>query len=215
MVEYHSFDFFKNVIIIRHGGIRGCIIVSVLFLFFFAADGSVFAQSSVESNGECILKLSLHKLDSSRMIDTLSVPVYLTGNLSDAYRYNVTKYLLSRHKQVSSDSSFNSRLRLQVTTSNQYQEVGKHKAIRSITGDIMATLTDTSGIIKGVEQYSFDQTDTVSSGLKNKLQSKWKPSQFVEVRGKRSWIIRRILEPGLLLGAIGVSIYLLFNVRGS
>jgi len=187
----------------------------VLLLFFFAADGSVFAQSSVESNGERILELSLHKLDSSRMVDTLSIPVYLTGNLCDAYRYDVTKYLLSRHKQVSSDSSNNSRLRLQVTTSNQYQEFGNHKAIRNITGDLTVTLTDTTGLIKSMEQYSFDRTDTVSSGLKGKLESKWKPSQFVEVRGKRSWIIRRVLEPGLLLGAIGVSIYLLFNVRGS
>ena len=201
--------------IIRHHGIRGCILISAFFLFIFAADGFVFAQSSVESNGKRILELSLHKLDSSRMIDTLATPVYLTGNLCDAYRYDVTKYLLSRHKQVSSDSSYNSRLRLQVTTSNQYQEVRNHKAIRDITGELMVTLTDTSGIIKSMEQYSFNRADTVSAGLKNKLQSKWKPSQFVEVRGKRSWIIRRVLEPGLLLGAIGVSIYLLFNVRGS
>ena len=201
--------------IIRRLGIRGCVIIPALLLFFFGAEGSVFAQSSVESNGEYILKLSLHKLDSSRMIDTLSIPVYLTGNLCDAYRYDVIKYLLSRHKQVSSDSSYSSYLRLQVTTSNQYREVGNHKAIRSINGDLTVTLTDTTGIIKSMEQYSFDRTDTVSSGLKNKLQSKWKPSQFVDVRGKHSWIIRRVLEPGLLLGAIGVSIYLLFNVRGN
>ncbi len=199
----------------RRWGTRGCVVVSALLLFFFAADGSVFAQSSAESNGERILDISLQKLDSSRMIDTLSIPVYLTGNLCDAYRYDVTKYLLSRHKQVSSDSSYNSRLRLQVTTSNQYQEVGNHKAIRSILGDLTVTLTDTTGLIQSMAQYSFDRTDTVSSGLKDKLQSKWKPSQFVEVRGKRSWIIRRVLEPGLLLGALGVSIYLLFNVRGS
>ena len=201
--------------IIRRWLIRGCVVGSAFLLFLFVADGSLFAQTAVQSNGERILELSLHKLNSSRMIDTLTIPVYLTGNLSDAYRYKVTKYLLARHKQVSSDSADDSHLLLQVTTSNQFQEIDRNKAIRNIKGVLTVTFTDTTGLIKSMEQYSLNSSDTVSTGLRNKLQSQWKPSQFVGGQRKKSWIIRRIMEPGLLLGAVGVTIYLLFNVRGS
>lgn len=150
------------------------------------------------------------------MIDSLSIPVYLTGNLSDAYRYEITEYLLSKHKQVSSHPSNTSRLNLQVTTSNQYQEVDNNDAVRNIAGNLTVTLTDTAGIIKGMAEYSFAQTDTVPSGLREQLQTeKWKPSLFIGRKKRRGWMIHKVLEPGLLLGAIGVTVYLLFNVRGS
>lgn len=201
--------------VIRRSAFRGCVAVIALFIIAVAAVSPLSAQSAIESNGRRILELSLQKLNTSRVIDTLSIPVYLSGNLCDAYRYDVTNFFLSNHKQVSSQSSNNSRLSLQVTTSNQYQEVGNNKAVRRINGELTVTLTDTTGLIKSMEHYTLASTDTVSAGMRDRLQSDWRPSQFMDSKKKRSWVVRRILEPGLLLGAVGVSIYLLFNVRGN
>ncbi len=201
--------------VIRSLVFRGYVAVTALLLFALAVVLPLFAQSAVESNGRLILDLSLQQLGASRVIDTLSTPVYLTGNLCDAYRYDVTNFFLSSHKQISSQTSNTSRLSLQVTTSNQYREVANNKAVRSIKGELIVTLTDTTGLIKSMEHYSLASSDTVPAGMRNRLQSDWRPSQFMDSKKRRSWVVRRILEPGLLLGAVGVSIYLLFNVRGN
>lgn len=219
MITRNSYKLFENFRISprrhdRQGRINAAVI-TIFLLFISTTAIPLSAQPVVESNGKRILELSLQKMGTSRLLDSLSTPVYLTGNLCNEYRYEVTEYLLSDHKQVSSQSSSASRLSLQVTTSNQFQEITRNKAIRSINGGLTITLTDTTGIIKGMEHYLFASNDTVPSGLRNKLQSDWKPSWFDNGRKRRSWVVKRVLEPGLLLGAIGVTIYLLFNVRGN
>lgn len=180
------------------------------------ADAAIgFSQSSVETNGERILDLSLRELGKSLLIDTLSIPVYLTGNLSDQYRYEVTRFLLSEHKQILSQADNHADLRLQVTASNRYRKMDDGKARRIIKGSVMVTLTDTAGVIGGMEQHSFAATDTVPSGLRDELASSWPPARFEDAHRHRSWIVHRILEPGLFLAALGVTVYLLFNVRGN
>jgi hypothetical protein len=173
----------------------------------------VKGQSKPKSNADIILKLSLSKLNNCQLLDSLQQSVHLTGNLADHFSYDVTRFLLSKKVKIQESEHLAPTLKINVETHNKEQKIDKNLLFRQINGDLTVTLIDTTGIIEGVRKYNISESDTLNSKLSGDITGDWEPAQFDNSHTKKIHIWNRVVQPGLLISAIGVTVYLLFNVR--
>lgn len=173
----------------------------------------VEAQKKVSSNEEIILQECLQKMNQSSLLDTLKASVYPTGNLEAHFRYKIIHFLLNRHIDVKESPGNADKLDFSVKTDNSRKKIKKGVIQRNIQGYLTVTLTDSLQNIEGMVRYPFSKTDTVSIKNISKLIGSWEPSQFNSSQHKKFHIWHRVVQPGLLISAVGVTIYLLYNVR--
>jgi hypothetical protein len=173
----------------------------------------VKGQSKPKSNADVILELSLDKLNNCQLLDSIQQSVHLSGNLADHFNYDVTRLLLLKKVRIQESVRRAPTLKINVITHNREQKIDKNHFFRQINGDLIVTLIDTTGIIEGVRKYNISENDTLNYKFSGDITGDWEPAQFVNPHTKKIHIWNRVVQPGLLISAIGVTVYLLFNVR--
>lgn len=190
-------------------------IVNSLFVILIVqvAIPRLYAQQSIITNDDIILQSCLSQLNKSILIDTLHQAVYPTGNLVDNHKYDVIQLLLKKNKKVSTTEKHTAILKLNIITNNAFKKLSKKYGQRLIEGTLTATIIDTGGTIEGEDRYKINYEDTLLNRQANAVTNIWNETHFV-VSPKKHPVWHRVVQPALLLVSIGVTIYLLFNVRG-
>lgn len=198
---------------LKYSLIRQIVKVLYIILLIQAAVPYLYAQQHIATNDDIILRSCLSQLNKSTFIDTLNQAVYPTGNLVDNHKYDVIQLLLKKNKKVSATEKHSAILKLNIITDNTFKKLSKKYGQRLINGSLTATLVDTAGTIEGMERYKINYEDTLLNKKVNSVTDNWNETQFVESPQKRP-VWHRVIQPALLLASIGVTIFLLFNVRG-
>ena len=173
----------------------------------------VKGQSKPKTNADIILKLSLSKLSHCQLLDSLQQSVHMSGNMADHFNYDITRFLLTKNVKIQESKRRAPTLKINVKTHNKEQKIDKNHLYRQINGYLTITLIDTSGIIEGVRKYNISDSDTLNNKFADDVTGDWEPAQFDNPHTKKIHIWNRVVQPGLLISAIGVTVYLLFNVR--
>ena len=196
-----------------HRYLQSILNLSYIVLLFLTGVVSVHAQDHVPTNDEILLRLCLSSLNKSELIDTLSQPVYPAGNLSEHHKFKTVQLLLKKNKSVHETKKNTAVLKLMLLTNNSYKKLNKKFGLRSIKGYLTASVIDTNGAIEGEERYKINYTDTIPNKIYKTLTGSWNQTVF-ETKPQKSRFWNRVIQPALLLSSVGVTIFLLFNVRG-
>ena len=129
------------------------------------------------------------------------------------HHYEVIKLLINKHKKVASTSNNVSILKLNISTHNNYKKLNKKYGQRQIRGTFTVTLIDTNGNIENMNRYLINYGDTLRNSELKDITTDWEVTHFSNISPRRT-VWHRVIQPGLLLVSLGVTIYLLFNVRG-
>ncbi len=184
-----------------------------IFILLLTVVLSANAQDQVPTNDEILLRLCLSSLNKSVLIDTLSQPVYPSGNLVDHHKYETVQLLLKKNKKVRDTGKNAVILKLTLLTNNSYKKLNKKNGIRSIRGYLTTSVIDTNGTIEGEARYNINYADTIPNKIYRTLVNSWNQATF-ESKPRKPEFWNRVIQPALLLSSIGVTIFLLFNVRG-
>lgn len=184
-----------------------------ILVLFFAGTTAVYAQEQVPGNDGILLRLCLSRLNDSVLIDTLSQPVYPSGNLTEHHKYELVQFFLKKNKKVRTTDKHTAVLKLTLLTNNTYKKLTKKYGLRRLDGFLTATLIDSIGTIEEEQRYKIAYEDTIPAKNYTMVTNSWSQTEF-QHKPRKSHFFNRVVQPALLLSSIGVTIFLLFNVRG-
>ncbi len=91
---------------------------------------------------------------------------------------------------------------------------GKNESTRTVVGTIGITLTQSDGSITATHVSHINERQSVMAKPSDLNDGVWPMVAFASIdEGGRKRVIKRILEPALLVSTVAVTIFLLFNVR--
>lgn len=185
-----------------------------LMLIMFAHTGSANAQG-VTTNTDHAMRLIAAAADS--VLKASNVQGY---RLSFDYDYPVRIKLIERlffmgHKVYENTTENTEIATLNVDARLTYRFIGdKNESTRTVVGTIGITLTQSDGSITATYVRQIDERHPVMAKPGDLDDGVWPMVSFASIEyGGRRKVIKRILEPALIVTTAAVTIFLLFNVR--
>jgi hypothetical protein len=189
-----------------------------LLLFFFFVE-VVVAQSDTTkisaTNADIVMSLVGDKLSESSIINNLDTSFRVTAQFPDQQRTFLYDVLLGLNKLILKEG-ISSHIHLRLFSDNSLNQLNRELAERNVRGELHIHLYDEEDLLQQTEILKFSYSDIVAVSEVDSLESDWIASRFHQkqlLREKNLW--RQIGQPAIIAAATGVTVFLLFNVRGS
>jgi len=199
--------------------LRYCVLISFLLLLFFFITENSFAQETevpvIKSNADIMTSHIGEQLKISEIVLNLDAPFRVSAQFPDrnmTYLFDVLLGLGKTIKQVETVDYIELRLFPQ----NTLTQINRLEAQRSIFGELHILKYSYEAVLQQTEVMNFSYSDVISLSDIDVLESSWNGARFHNkelLRERNLW--KQVGQPAIIAVATGVTVFLLFNVRGS
>lgn len=201
----------------------------ILFLFLlstgilFDSAAGASHQDVLPANAEIVAEetaeLILEWLDEDgelRFSDgrIMGQPLYLSMNAPPGVKEQIISHLINKGIRIASQQMQFHTLQVEWEPQNVLVQGRGSLNRRILSSDVIFSWYNADYEIQKTWKLSFVWEDNVPSNQVSVVTSDWPPAGFQHTKSSRRFsILCRLAEPALISGVVGVTIYLLYNVR--
>lgn len=197
--------------------IKTSVCLSLFHLFFFTqvSIAQLDRANNTATNADVVITQIGENLTESSLILSLDTAFKLTAQFPDQQMIYLYDVLLGLNKLILKDGNA-PNVHLRLFPNNSIIQLNKEQAERNLNGELHILLFNDEDILQQTEILNFSYSDIVSIDAIESLESNWNGARFHQkqlLRERNLW--RQIGQPAIIAAATGVTVFLLFNVRGS
>lgn len=173
------------------------------------------AEVVADETSKLILEL-LHEEGELRVGDgrTIHQPVYLHMNAPASIRARIVSNLMNEGVRIASEQEQFHTLQIEWEPMNRVIHDRGNVSRRILRSEVIFSWFDPDREIQETWTASFSWEDHITSDQVSAVSGSWNPAMFQHTESSRRFsFVRRLAEPALITGVVGVTIYLLYNVR--
>lgn len=190
-------------------------LISRAFNLILLCLAPLLLDAQIKSNQSILLEYVAGSQDNIAFIKAQQAPLALVLLNGEQGAYGELRHLLvSNGIRLTTDYDAGNTLHVDFVIKNSFIKRGRSGGERILEGTVILTIESPSGEILASKRSDIAYKDNPSVSAPSELESVWENSRFHQVTSAgRFGKVRRYLEPVMIIGAVGTTVYLLYNIR--